>query len=583
MHDHRRRLLATLIGATAIVAVGATVYSPAIHAGWFIDDDLLVTHNSAVRSGLWGVMVGFWIVPDGIDYFPLTSTAFWALWQVFGDDPAGYHVTSILLHIGSGLLLWRLLGQMRIPGAWAAAFIFTIHPACVESVAWVSELKNTLSLPLFLTACLCWVAQDDADRGALPPAPAGGSLRQAAAYVAALVFFLLAMTAKPSVVAMPVVTLLYAWWKRGRLDSRDLVHAAPFFLVSIALGVVTIWFQHGRAIGPETLPIGGVDSRIAIAGGAILFYLTTIFWPVNLMPIYPAWKIVPPAAWQFFPWVVIVATGWWMLRNRHGWGRHAIFAFGFFVLMIAPVIGFIDISYMRLTWVADHFVYVAMIGPIAAAAAAVVAWAEARRRPQQAAMIAAGATVATCLATATFCYAQEWVSMERLWHYTLARNPEAWLAHLRLGEQQFDEDDIDGAVGHFKRAADLRPDLGETKNWLGRALLKKRRYKEAQAVLEEALQAAPFMLDIHTNLAAAYAKTGRYADALERVEYVMSKRPATAGMLATQGIALCGLGDEQQGIAKLEAAISLDPELEPAIEALEKIRRQAPAEPPAGP
>jgi hypothetical protein len=188
-----------------------------------------------------------------------------------------------------------------------------------------------------------------------------------------------------SVVAMPVVLLLYIWWKRGKVTVRDLVRAVPFFLISIVLGLVTIYYQHGRAIGQETIivppyfanglpSIKGILSRLAVAGMSTLFYLSMIFWPLNLLPIYTRWEIDPPKVWQLLPIPVILGAAWWLWQNRTTWGRNVIFGLGFFVLMVAPVLGFITISYMRITWAADHFIYLPMIGLIALIAAAVAAW-----------------------------------------------------------------------------------------------------------------------------------------------------------------------------------------------------------------
>jgi hypothetical protein len=163
------------------------------------------------------------------------------------------------------------------------------------------------------------------------------------------------------------------------------VRAAPFFLISIVLGIVTIYYQHGRAIGQETIivppyfenglpSIKGILSRLAVAGMATLFYVATIFWPVNLLPIYTRWEIDPPKIWQLLPIPVILGAAWWFWQNRATWGRNVIFGLGFFVLMVAPVLGFITISYMRITWAADHFIYLPMIGVIALVAAAVAGW-----------------------------------------------------------------------------------------------------------------------------------------------------------------------------------------------------------------
>ena len=539
------------------------VYSPSFYGEWLFDEGHFVPADMTAQSGSWAGLALMWLDPKGVDYFPLTSTLFWALWQCFENDPAGYHVTSILLHAASGLLLWALLAKMTMPGAWAAAVVFTVHPVCVESVAWIAEIKNTLSLPLFLASCLCWVAQDDE----------GETTRQKWLAALAYVFFLLAMLAKPTVVAMPVLTLLYAWWKRGRINSRDIVHAAPLFLISIVLGIVTIQFQHGRAIGGEPLPIGGIDSRIVIAGMAILFYLATIFWPINLMPTYPAWQVVPPKAWQFLPWLVIGAAMWWMWRNRETpWGRNCILAFGFFLLMIAPMLGFIDMSFMRISWVTDHFVYVAMIGPIALAVAAATTWLERQTSCMRTWGFAAAGCVTVILSAGSFLYAREWVDEERLWKYTLARNDDSWIAHNRLGALKSERDEMDAAIDHFRHAARLRADLGETKNNLGALLLKKGLPDEAVEVLEEAVQATPFLVTIRCNLAEAYGKAGRFAEARDLAAELLKDDPTNFALLTTHAIALCNTGEREKGLAEFDRLLALKPDYEPAINALQAIQ-----------
>lgn len=553
-----------LIGAAMIGAACLALYAPTLHGDWLMDDDILVTNNRTVTSKSLGMLALLWFDSYEVDYFPLTYTAFWVMWQAFGDETTGYHVVTILLHATSGLLLWWLLARMKIPGACVAALVFTIHPVCVASVAWIAELKNTLSLPLFLAACLAWVAQDDAGEGR----------RQKWLYSLSLACFLLAMLAKPSVVAFPVVTLLYAWWKRGRLTRRDAVHAGPIFLISIVLGLVTISFQHGRAMGGEPLSIGGLDSRLALAGRAILFYLATIVWPFNLLPIYPAWKIDPPAMWMFLPWPVIGGAGWWMWQHRTTWGRHALFAFGFFLLMIAPVLGLIDISYMRLTWVADHFLYVPMIGPLVLIVAAAATGLERLEPRPRAVALGTGMILMACLAGSTFLYAREWVNEDRRLEYTLARNNNVWAVHMRLGVRKMGRQDFDGAIAHFRHAARLRPELAETKTNLGAALIEKGHADEAITVFEEALRASRQLPETRRGLAEAYCKTGRFAEARDLAAKLLENDTTNVHLLTTYALALAGLGEKETALEELKRAVSLAPGYGPAVEALRQLRQE---------
>jgi hypothetical protein len=576
-----------------IVLAALWIYSPVYHpffpADWLWDDDQLLTANATVQSTTLSALWKLWFNPDGADYFPLSYTALWLQWPFFKMWPTGYHLTTVVLHIVGSLLLWRLLAVMKLPGAWLAAVLFAVHPVCVESVTWVSELKNTVSLPLFLLSAISFVKFDDAGES---------SPTASRHYVLSLVFFLLAMLAKTSVVAMPVVLLLYVWWKRGTVTVRDLVRTAPFFLISIVLGIVTIYYQHGRAIGQETIIVGGMDSRIATAGMLILFYLKTILWPVTLLPIYPKWEVDPPQPWQFLAWPVIAAAGWWFWKNRDTWGRHVIFGVGFFLLMVAPVLGFITISYMRITWAADHFIYLPMIGVIALIAAGVATLYERISATERPLLMSGTALVLAVLTAMSFRYAGAWVNEDALWSHTLRHNENAWQAHNRLGAKKFARGHVDdinpptrienrGALHHFTRSTALRPDLGETHNNLGTALSAKGRMNEAIEQFKEACRVTPHVPAIHVNLANSLAAGGRFEEAeakyLELIQGMEKQHaeamekfgnpnlpidPSIAALLNNYGVTLFKQEKKEQAIAAFRRALAINPNLKDARESL---------------
>jgi len=641
-----------LMRAAVIVLACFWVYSPVCHpvhhADWLWDDDQLLTANQTVQHRVSpdpsvpaddaATLAKLWLNPEGADYFPLSYTALWAQWPFFQMDPrtggpvqpggpsapwpTGFHMTSVVLHAIGSLLLWRLFAVMKIPGAWFGAILFAVHPVCVESVAWVSELKNTLSMPLFLLSAISFVKFDDA---------AEEDDSRWLNYWLSIVFFLLAMFAKTSVVAMPVVLLLYVWWKRGEVTIRDVVRAAPFFLISIVLGIVTIYYQHGRAIGQETIivppyfenglpSIKGICSRLAVAGMSTLFYLSMIFWPVNLLPIYTRWEIDPPKVWQLLPIPVIFGAAWWLWQNRATWGRNVIFGLGFFLLMVAPVLGFITISYMRITWAADHFIYLPMIGVIALIAAAVAGWYDRLPSGERPLLMAGCAAALAVLTWISYGLAVTWVNEDELWTHTLQHNENAWQAHNRLGAKKFARGHVDdipvpnpalldpatqvkikGSLHHFTRSTALRPDLGETHNNLGTALSSKGRLDEAIDQFKEAVRVTPHVPAIHMNLANALAAGGRFPEAeakyLELIQGIEKNRdeaikatgnpnipydPAIGALINNYGVAMFKQGKKDEAIAAFKKALAINPNLKDAKESLAVATGEKPMPGPPG-
>ena len=546
----------TFLKAVVIFLACFWIYSPVYDGEWLWDDDYLLTNNEVVQSpdGLGKL----WFAPATADYLPLTMSALWLQWRFFGLDSTGYHIVSILLHALAACLLWGLLRQMRIRAAWLAGLLFAVHPLCVESVAWISELKNTLSLPFFLAAAWCIVRFEQ------------GSGRRF--YVAALGFFLAAMLGKSSVVMFPCVMLLHAWWLRGRIAWRDILHSAPFFLISLLLGLVTLHFQLSRAIGDEPIPIGGLASRLAIAGMALLFYLTKIVWPVTLLPIYPQWKANPPEAYQFLPWLLLIGAFAFFWIRRKTWGRHALMAFGFYFMTLLPVLGFVSMSYMRVGWVADHFLYIPMIGVIAWIAAVADEVFKTMGHAGKQVFLSLTIVAVGGLTILSHNYAAVWENEDKLWSYTLLHNSDCWQAHNRLGAREFNRGKTDIALPHFREAVRLRPDLAETRNNLGSGVLATRDTKAAISEFREAMRLSPTIVAIQSNLARALWLDGQFQEASEIYADLVRRFPENPTFLCNLGVSLFREQRMQEAVKCFERALQINPALQDAQQNLETAR-----------
>ena len=242
--------------AALLVIITVVAYLPVRNCGFVFDDRTMLTENPILETnGLYNS----WFTAKQTNYWPVTWTSFWIEHKFFGLNPAGYHIVNVILHILCSILIWLLLKRLKIPCALLAAAIFAVHPVNVESVAWITQRKNLLSMLFFLLALLWYFVFDDSGRRKF--------------YWLAVVAFILAMFSKGAVVAFPVVVLMYAWWRRGSIGRRDILLSIPLFAVSAVMSFVEIWFQQTRVIGQEVIREDNFFARLAGAGWAVLFYI----------------------------------------------------------------------------------------------------------------------------------------------------------------------------------------------------------------------------------------------------------------------------------------------------------------------
>ncbi len=548
-----------LVRAAVIVLAGLFVYAPVFSGGWLMDDNLEVTENAVLHSP--AGLVKIWQGSVGADYLPLKTTVQWLLWQGFGNDPTPYHLASIALHLCSALLFWRLLAGLGLRQAWVGGLLFAVHPVEVESVAWVSELKNTLSLALLLPAMLAWLSFDERRRGR--------------DYAWSLALFVAALLCKSSVIMWPVVILLHVWWKRGRVGWRDVVASLPFFAVAFAAGATTVLLQSHRAIRTEVYPLGGVLSRLALAGMDIAFYGWKTLFPVGLLPMYPRWRIDPPSAVEFLPWFILAALGSWLWTKRHAaWGRAVFLGLGFFLVNLLPVLGFFKMSFMRIAWVSDHFVYLPSLGLIGLIAAGLSRWYDRLEDGKRAYLRMAGWVGLGCLAMAGRLHAEVYSSLEAMSRYTVEANPDAWLAHQLYATTVQQKGDFDTALAQAAEAVRLRPSVAETQNSLGIALSAKGRYQEAAVHLQEAVRLAPQIRVIRESLARSLTAAGQYTQALQEYRQLLQEAPQDPTLHSNAGACLLGQGHTDEAIDQFRQALAIRPDLQSVSENLAIALRQ---------
>ncbi len=283
-------------------------------------------------------------------YYPLLHSAFWLEHFMWGEAVVGYHLTNIVLHALSACLVVMVMRRLSLPGAWLAGLVFALHPVNVESVAWISEQKNTLSGVFCLASLLIYLHFDED--------------RQKSKYLLATGLFVLALLSKTVTATLPAVLLVIFWWRRGRLEwKRDVLPLLPWFALGICAGLFTSRVERtfGGASGTDFLLTPA--QRLLIAGRAICFYAGKLFWPANLTFFYPQWKIDAAVWWQWlFPaGVLALGLGLVLASRRY---RGPLAGFLIFAGTLFPVLGFLNVYPFRYSYVADHFQYLACLGII---------------------------------------------------------------------------------------------------------------------------------------------------------------------------------------------------------------------------
>ena len=524
-----------------LVVAALVAYHPAWHGGFVWDDDHHIT-APALRSvgGLWRIWFDLGATEQ---YYPVVHTILWGLYRICGDQPTGYHLVNIVLHATSAYLFAVILRRLAVPGAAVAAVIFALHPVHVESVAWVTEIKNTVSGVFYLWAALLYLRFDET--------------RRARTYALALAVFVIALLAKANTSALPAGLLVVFWWQRGRLSwSRDVRPLIPFFVLGLVAGVGVAWFVYALvgAHGAEFHLT--IIERVLVAGRAILFYLGKLVWPAGFIFNYPRWDVRPDVWWQYlYPAALAALAGalwWWRGRSRA-----PLAALLFFGLTISPGVGIVNLYIFRYAFVWDHFQYLASFGIFAIAAAGLVTAARRWRVPAADGVMMA--VVGVPLACLTWQQASEYRDAETLYRATIAANPASFMAHNNLGAVLDTEHRKAEAVEQYQEAARLEPDMAPPHNNLGKALLDEGRIEDARREFAEAVRLDPTSAKAHAGLGDALAREGHPADALTELSESLRLEPDVEETHNNLGVVLDSLGRTSEAITQYRAALALDP------------------------
>jgi protein O-mannosyl-transferase len=548
-----------------LVLIAATVvaYLPALHGGFVWDDYANISDSRTLRSwkGLWEI----WFKPGAtFQYYPLTYTGFWVGYHLWGLNTLGYHLVNVLLHGVAAVLLWQVLRRLKVRGAWLAGAIFALHPVNVMSVAWMTELKNTLSGALALAAAWAYVRfarlgvyATEQGSGAAKGNVLGSDWRY---YILVLALFQLAMFAKTAVSFLPVTLLLVAWWQRERMGWRDVAPLLPMLGIALVMGQVTFYVERLHGATGEQIHISLLD-RVLISGRSFWFYLGKLFYPHRLTPVYERWHMDARAWWQYmYPAATLGALGglWWMRRRI---GKGPLAALLHFYVSTSLLILIVVLTFTRFSFVSDHWQYFGCMSVITLAAVGITKALDFVQPSKRFIKPTLCGALVVLLGVLTWRQSGLYADSETLWRANLARNPNSDLGNNGFGNALFQKGQVDEAITHYRKALEIQPGYTEALNNLGNALLQKGQLDEAIAQFQRVLEIQPGFAKAHYNLGTAFLRKGQLDGAIAHYQRALEIQPDYAEAHFNLGSAHLQKGQLDEALAHFRKAIALRPEL----------------------
>ena len=539
----------------------AISFFPALGAIFIFDDRIFAEARAVLSwSGLWDI----WFSPTEIEgedhYWPILYTTFWLEHKLWGITPFGTHLVNVLLYIASVLLLWRLLRGLAVPGAWAMAAVFAVHPMHVDSVAIAIGRKDLLCGLFYVASALCWMRSLEGVCDSRGRFAASLGVPRPGLYFTALGLFAAAMLSKTMAVTLPAAFAILLWWKNGRVTWTDAWRIAPFFFVALCIAVCDLAYYTSE--GEFDIDYGPIE-RVLIAGRALWFYVGKLVWPTDLAVFYPLWDIDigDPLTWGYLVAAVGAAVLLWVGRDRLGRGPLA--GAVFFAVTLSPTLGFVDYGYMSVSFVADRYAYLAGIGVIAVlvGGAAHVA----SRLPDLSRGGASCVLVAVLAVFGKLTWDQSSIYRDEISFYShiVSLNPETLFVHHNLTKALIDAGRPAEALAVSRMAVDERPDAADVHDAHGAALFAMGRLDQAAESFRRALELDPNDRNARHNMAETLRRQGRFAESIRWYRGVLDIDPRYEPAHTGMGEALFHLGRYELAVESLAQSVSLQPDVVP--------------------
>ncbi len=550
-----------VLAGVALCALVTVSFFPALGAVFIFDDRIFAESRAVLSwSGLWDI----WFSPGALEgeghYWPITYTTFWLEDKLWGITPFGTHLVNLLLYVASVLLLWCLLRCLTVPGAWAVAAVFAVHPMHVDSVAIAIGRKDLLCGLFYVASAFCWTRSLEGVGDIRGRLASSLGVPRRRLYLTALGLFAAAMLSKSMAVTLPVAFAVLLWWKHGRVTGADAWRIAPFFVVALCIAIADLSYYTSQ--GELDIDYGPVE-RILIAAHALWFYVGKLVWPTDLAVFYPLWDvdIGDPLAWGYVIAAVVVAALLWF--GRHRLGRGPLTGVVFFAVTLSPTLGFVDYGYMSVSFVADRYAYLAGIGVIAVLVGAAVHGEARLPNPLRVGATIALVAVLAVLGKLTWDQSRVYRGEISFYSHIVSLNPETLFVHHNLTKALIDAGRPAQALAVSRTAVEQRPDTADVHDAQGAALFALGRLDEAEKSFRRALELDPDDMNTRHNMAETLREQGRFEESIPWYRSVLDIDPEFEPAHTGMGEALFHMGRYEPAVESLRKGVSLQPDAAP--------------------
>lgn len=533
------------LGVFLIILITLLAYFPALLGDFVWDDASAIKGNLLIKlnNGIWYIWFSPSFNASEVHYWPLVYTVLWIEYHLWGNNPFGYHLVNLVLHIFNAILVWLILRHLLARWAWLAAMIFAIHPVHVESVAWIIELKDVLSGMFYLLSLLLYLHFVKSKNWYL----CGISL----------VLFIFALLSKSITVSLPLAILLLLWWKNIEIKKYTIFTLLPFFIIAVIFAIGDVAFCRHQQVDVN-MGFSFIE-RIIIAGKSLWFYAYKLFIPVHLLPIYPRWNISALSLLGYIYPLTAAALILLLWRRRQTLGKGPLVSVLYFAITLGPVLGFIDFGYMEISFAADRFQYLASISLITLFASGTSTFIQNIKSNQPWIKYAIISILLLALGVGTWYQSALYKDIRTLFNYSVSKNPDSPKAYYVMGYKLFNENNLEEAKELFLKAIEVDPNFIEGYNNLGNVYLKQGDVNRAIAYFKEALRINPSHSEALNNLGFISVQNGNIKEGIKYFKESLRSDPYYLKAINNLGIVLVREGKTDEALQYYSKAISKFP------------------------